>query len=81
MLRASGPRVFKDKARVFKDKTTTEADKDHKLSLPGCRFHFVASTLSLPRCRFHVVASTLLLVVRELTGLTRLPLFRDVTSL
>ena len=51
------------------------------LSLPRCRFHVVASTLSLPSCRFHVVASTLLLVVRELTGLTRLPLFRNVTSL
>ena len=34
----------------------TEADKGHKLSLQGCRFHFVASTLSLPSCRFHVVA-------------------------
>ena len=36
--------------------SATEADKGHKLSLPGCRFHFVASTLSLPSCRFHVVA-------------------------
>ena len=36
--------------------STTEADKGHKLSLPGCRFHFVASTLSLPSSRFHVVA-------------------------
>ena len=30
---------------------STEADKDHKLSLPLCRFHFVASKLSLPCCR------------------------------
>ena len=38
---------------------TTEADKCHTLSLPGCRFHFVASALSLPSCRFHVVALNL----------------------
>ena len=31
---------------AFFDHFSTEADKGNKLSLPGCRFHFVASMLS-----------------------------------
>ena len=37
--------------RASRYSTSTETDKGHKLSLLGCRFHFVASKLSLPCCR------------------------------
>jgi len=38
-------------AQTIRQLVDTEAHKGHTLSLPGCCFHFVPTTLSLPSCR------------------------------